>query len=339
MSPKCFYPLCVLLAVVSVASVVASQQTPRSEIRSHTVELTLGAQNMQNFFDAFDDAYTWDEKAWPKPSRQTRPLGEQMKAMDADFFAVSEIENVGILTRFRDWNFAGEGYDYIWTNYMQGQRGINVGFLSRVPVGSITLHKFDVLTLPDQRKRWFFARDLVRVELNPAEDVSVFVYPVHFKSKRDSENDPNSNKWRLAEATAVAKQIRKQLEVDPGAYIAVAGDFNDTPGSPPLQVLHDAGLVDPHKGLPEEQRITYLKKPYRSTVDYILVSKALAAHRVEGSAKVYGTDAKEAGTDHAGLTVRFKLPTAQEDARATWTNPFPIDPVRTMLDREKQESN
>jgi endonuclease/exonuclease/phosphatase family metal-dependent hydrolase len=324
-------------AWIVIGSLACSAQTPGNSeaegaaAKSHTVHVKLAAQNMQNFFDSFDDAYTWDESAWPKPRRATEPLGNHLKAIDADFVACEEIENVGILTRFRDWNFPEAGYDYIWTNYMQGQRGINNGFISRIPVGAIMLRKFTTLTLPDESKKWFYARDMISVELEPASDVRLTVYVVHLKSKRDAEGDPNSNKWRLAEATGLAKLIRKQLEVDPDAYIVVTGDFNDTPESDPIKTLLLTGLVDPHTSIPADERITYLRKPYRSTIDYMLVSPALAKHVAPGSAKIVGKTTEETGSDHAAVTASFDLPTADAEARAGWKTDFPIKPVKTML--------
>ncbi|QNN22300.1 hypothetical protein HED60_08455 [Planctomycetales bacterium ZRK34] len=308
-------------------------------VRSHSVHITLAAQNMENFFDSFDDAYTWDEDAWPKPRRETEPMGKLLKSIDPDFIACEEIENVGILTRFRDWNFAGEGYDYIWTNYMQGQRGINNGFISRVPVGAIMLRKFTTLTLPGESKKWFYARDLVSVELQPASDVSITVYVVHLKSKRDSKDDPNSSKWRLAEATGLAKLVRQQLEADPDACIVVTGDFNDTPDSAPIKTLLSTGLIDPHASIPAEDRITYLREPYRSTIDYMLVSPAMAKHITPGSAKIVGKTTEETGSDHAAVAAGFDLPTADADARAGWQTDFPIKPIKTMLKRRDSDKD
>lgn len=311
--------------------------------RTHTVHVKLAAQNMENFFDSFDDAYTWDEDAWPKPRRQTEPLGNHLKAMDPDFIACEEIENVGILTRFRDWNFPEAGYDYIWTNYMQGQRGINNGFISRIPVGAIMLRKFTTLTLPGESKKWFYARDMISVVLEPASDVSMTVYVAHLKSKRDSEGDPHSDKWRLAEATGLARLVRQQMDADPGAYIVVTGDLNDTPDSAPIKTLLSAGLIDPHASIPAEDRITYLRKPYRSNIDYMLVSPALAKHIAPGSAAIVGKTTEETGSDHAAVTVSFDLPTADAEARAGWKTDFPIKPVKTMLkprgaDKEKDKA-
>lgn len=327
-------------AWIAIGSLACSAQTPAAPAaKPHTVHMKLATQNMQNFFDAFDDAYTWDEDAWPKPRRQTEPLGEHLKAIDADFIACQEIENVGILTRFRDWNFPDAGYDYIWTNYMQGQRGINNGFISRIPASKICMRKFTTLTLPGESRKWFYARDLVSAELAPASDVRLTVYIVHLKSKRDSEGDPNSDKWRLAEAKGLAEIIRKQLDADPDAYLVATGDFNDTPDSAPIKTLLSAGLINPHASIPADQRVTYLKKPYRSTIDYMLVSPALAEHVTPGSAKIVGKTTDQTGSDHAAVVTGFDLPTADADARAGWRTPFPIEPVKTMLKARRDNRN
>ncbi|NJL32466.1 MAG: hypothetical protein HC898_13085 [Phycisphaerales bacterium] len=59
-----------------------------------------------------------------------------------------------------------------------------------------------------------------------------------------------------------------------------------------------------------EQRITYLKKPYRNAgpIDYILLSTALDKFRQPSSAKVLDDPTLLAGSDHAPVyvTLDFK---------------------------------
>ncbi len=95
------------------------------------------------------------------------------------------------------------------------------------------------------------------------------------------------------------------------------GDFNDTPGSPTLEALLDgptgaapkppAGLFDLHAGLPADERITYLKVPYRDTIDYILASSALKERMVLDSARVIQDGSLLGGSDHAPVTAKFDL--------------------------------
>ncbi|MDH3583085.1 MAG: hypothetical protein OER86_02590, partial [Phycisphaerae bacterium] len=192
------------------------------------------------------------------------------------------------------------------------------------------------LRLPENDRQWTFARGVASVELQPAEDVRVEVFVVHLKSKRTVEDsDPQSATWRLSEALGLRRLIAERLRRNPGAYVAVMGDFNDTPLSPPMRTLLKVGpegkalLVDPHEGLPADKRITYLKKPYRANVDYILLSSSLAKHVVPGSAEVYGHEPN--GSDHAPVMLTLQLPTRQADAVKDWPSPHPAQPVKVKM--------
>jgi len=319
-------PFAATTALLLVASVACAQRT---------VSLTLGAHNVENYFDAFEDPYTFDETADPKDRDEIAQLARVWKQLDADFIGVQEIENVGTLQRFTERYLPEAGYDYVWTNYMVFTRGIVSGFVSRVPVGPIRVWKFQRLTVPGDERTWTFARDLVSVELRPAADVTVEVFIVHLKSKRTVDKYPDdikSAKWRLAEALQLRRILDARLEADPGALIAVIGDFNDTPESEPIQALLGKGptgktaLVDAHAAMPDAQRITYLREPYRSTIDYIMLSPALAKHLDASAAKVINQG--DVGSDHAAIAVTLKLPTRQPDAREHWPSPLKLHDIK-----------
>lgn len=290
----------------------------------NTVKFKLAAHNVENFFDVYDDPYTLDEAMRIKSRKAIDQLGEAWKKMDADFIGIEELENEGILAKFRGWHFEGAGYDYLWCNQLRGTRGINVGFMSRIPTGEIRVRKFQRLTLPGEEHKWTYARDLVSVEIKPASDVSIEVFILHLKSKRDSEGDEKSAHWRLAEATRLRQIIDERLAAKPDALIAVIGDFNDTPDSvtiktllaPPSATPDKPSLIDAHAGLPPEA-ITFLKNPYKSKIDYIMLSPALAKCAVKGTAAVVGADAPT-GSDHAPVAVELEIPTKDAEAKKGW---------------------
>ena len=63
--------------------------------------------------------------------------------------------------------------------------------------------------------------------------------------------------------------------------------------------------------VPESNRITYLREPYRSQIDYILVSPALRERLVPGSAYVLSDDKLLAGSDHAPVSATFSWEQAE----------------------------
>ena len=151
----------------------------------------------------------------------------------------------------------------------------------------------------------------VRVQVTASQPLDLFV--VHLKSRFNSHEDPNSSTWRLAEATAVRHLVDQVLRDDPEAWVAVLGDMNDAPDSATLSALRLEGaddalpLADLHADLEPSERITYLRAPYQSTIDYILASPALAARLVPGSARVLSDPALVDGSDHAPVYATFSL--------------------------------
>jgi len=133
------------------------------------------------------------------------------------------------------------------------------------------------------------------------------IYVAHFKSKLDSLDDPNSAKRRLAEAIATGEIIAEARRRNPDVPAVLVGDLNDTPDSAVLRAIHDSGLVDVHAHLHEDHRITYLRHPYRSTIDYILADRQMARHLVPGSALVPHDQKLISGSDHASVVAAFTL--------------------------------
>lgn len=304
----------------------------------HTVKVKLAAHNLENFFDIFDDPYVPDEKARIKSNKSIEALGKLHQKLDADYLGMEEVENEGVIAYWRQKYLKDQGYDYLWLNYLRGTRGINVGFMSKVPMGPIQIHKFQKLTIPGDQRVWTFARDLASVELQPAQDVRLQCFMIHFKSKLDAADDPGGIGHRTAEAMRLKRICAGLLKANPNEYYAALGDFNDTPESAPIKLLLEGGVfVDPHAGTPPEKRISYLKNPYRSNIDYILVSPALAKHIVPGTAIL--TDSDEEASDHAPITVTVELPTTQQDARSHWRWPLEVMDATLFLKNEGSKSS
>jgi len=277
-------------------------------------EITIAAFNVENFFDEHNDPYTGDESTDPKTREEQIALAEAIYGVKADFLGIVEVETQGMVWEFKERYLKPMGYEHVYVGHRDYGRGINNGAMSRVPVPVIRDYHFRKLTLPGEDRYWRFARDVLAFDIEPKPGVTMRIFVAHFKSKRGSKDDPNSNKWRLSEAREVRRIIEKQLANDPDALIALIGDLNDTPDSETIKALLAPGddgqpvLIDVHADLPADQRITYLREPYKSTIDYMLVSPAMAKLLKPGSAKVIGDETVTAATDHAVIMATFNLP-------------------------------
>ena len=275
--------------------------------------LTLASYNVENYFDVFDDPYVSDEGTPVKSRRAIMAIAKAIRAMDADVVAFEELENEWVLHALVVEFLADMGYDHIAALPTNSRRGINLGIISRKPIERATSHRWLELKLPGDRRTWQFARDLAMFRLRVTVEHTLDLYVVHLKSRRSGDGDPKSAKWRLAEATAVQRVVSQRVAADPTAWVAVVGDFNDTPDTDVYAKLTApdaegrATLIDLHATLPDNRRITYLSKPFRSTVDYIFASPALARHAVANSARVINNSAVLAGSDHAPVVVTFEL--------------------------------
>lgn len=299
--------LCVGLAGLAHGQTDATNNSMR--------RFTIATHNLQNAMDVFDDPYMMDERLGAKPREKLEQVAAALRTLDADVIVFQELEAEGMLRVVTHELLGGMGYEYIAVQPTNTDHGINLGVISRSPIVSITSHRLLELRLPGDERVWRFARDLMRVRVQATPKRTLDLYVAHFKSKRGVPGDPQSASWRMAEASATHRIISRTLTAEPGAWIALAGDLNSTPDSDVIARLQSPpegrdqpSLINPHANLAPDERVTYLRKPYRSTIDYILVSEALSRLVVPGSAQVITNTDLLGGSDHAPVAVSFDLP-------------------------------
>ena len=59
--------------------------------------------------------------------------------------------------------------------------------------------------------------------------------------------------------------------------------------------------------VPEKDRITYNKEPYRSMIDFIFASPAMAKLYEKGSYEILPGGPSQTGSDHNAVIARFRL--------------------------------
>ncbi len=269
-------------------------------------ELTIGAYNVLNLFDDYDDPYRADEGTAAKPREQLQHLAQSIAALNADVLAVEEVENRDYLQRFVDVFLPDMGYEDVVLFEGNDTRGIDVGLLSRVPVGEVRSRRHLRFPGPDGSTRRF-SRDVLTVTLLPEGGQPIDVWCVHLKS--NSGGREFAEPVRLAEANELRKLLDEALTKDPNARIIVMGDFNDTPGTPTLKTIigeGPTGLWSAASDLKDPKTITYNTEDFKSMIDFMLCSPAMHERFVKGSFNVPQGSVETTGSDHNPIEAVFK---------------------------------
>ncbi len=199
--------------------------------------------------------------------------GRVIAETNPQILVVVEVENRPTLERFND-QVLGAHFDRRFPYYMvvdgNDQRGIDVGILSRFPLGSMRSHTDD--TAANGSK--LFSRDCPEYDVRLPSGHHITLLPNHLKSKRNG-NDQASRDRRLAQATRAHEYALNAL--NRSSYVIVAGDMNDTPESPAIQPLLRDDFTDVmmHPDYPQDRPGTYTTGLITGKIDYLVMSPAL----------------------------------------------------------------
>ncbi|WP_454629291.1 endonuclease/exonuclease/phosphatase family protein [Bradyrhizobium cenepequi] len=234
--------------------------------------------------DGRDDWIGWVDLTLEQVNENaTRNTARVIQAIDADVLGVVEAENRPALVRFcKDVMPAvgGTPYDHIMLIDGNDDRGIDVGLMTK--------KKFNIISIAshvddEDDDGLIFSRDCAQFEIETADGNKLIVLANHFKSKGfGSQATSDAKRKRQAERTAtIYRQLRREHE-----FIAVVGDFNDTPDSDPLAPLfNQTGLKDISElaGFDDGGRPGTFKNGTASNkIDYILLSPDLFAKATAG---------------------------------------------------------
>jgi endonuclease/exonuclease/phosphatase family metal-dependent hydrolase len=255
--------------------------------------------------------------------------GRVIREVDADVFCVVEVDDRIALKRFNDSvipKIKVKKYNHVMLIDGNDDRGIDLGVMTRewFEIESIVSHVDD----PDEKNEdeRIFSRDCPEYTIKTPAGNRLLVLINHFKSKGYG-NPKVSNSKRMRQAERV-KQIYSDRLKQGFEFIAIVGDLNDTPGSPPMQPLlgNELGLTDimTHGKFVGDGRVgTYGDGYANNKIDYILMSPKLANKVIAGGIERRGVwggkkgklfphfdeikSAKDAASDHAALWVDLDL--------------------------------
>lgn len=206
----------------------------------------------------------------------TQMTAKVIKEVDADVLAVIEAEDRIALNHFNDQLLEAINSKYRGIMLIDGndERGIDVGLFTKpgFEVQTIVSHVDDEID-----GKTIFSRDCPEYLVRVSDTKEMLVLVNHFKSKGFG-TPAESNARRKAQAKRVQEiyNLRKTQGVD---FIAVVGDFNDTPNSDPLKpLLDDTDLKDifVHPQFDDGGRPgTFGTCSASNKIDYLLLSPAL----------------------------------------------------------------
>jgi endonuclease/exonuclease/phosphatase family metal-dependent hydrolase len=161
------------------------------------------------------------------------------EVMNADVLAVQEVEHIEILKCFNREHLHNL-YPHVVLVEGNDQRLIDVGILSKLPIGAIVSHQAAVHE--DEPNRRIFSRDLLQVEiLKNNGDKRFTIYNTHLKSHFvPFGQDPvqgaiDANNRRRCQAETISRIITRMER--PNSRFVLTGDMNDPPDSEFLQPM------------------------------------------------------------------------------------------------------
>ena len=172
-----------------------------------------------------------------------------IEVVNADVLAVQEVEHIEILKRFNREHLQNL-YPHIVLIEGNDQRLIDVGIMSKLPIGTIVSHQTAVH--PDEPNQRVFSRDLLQVEiLNPNRHKLFTIYNTHLKSHFvPFGEDPvqgviDANNRRRRQAETISRIISHMER--PNSRFVLTGDMNDPPDSPflsPMLTVDNQPLIN-----------------------------------------------------------------------------------------------
>jgi exonuclease III len=175
----------------------------------------------------------------PQPAAKTNKIAGRITdpLMDLDVLAVQEVENIEILREFNRTNL-GNLYPHRILIEGNDPRFIDVGVLSKLPIGAIT--SFQLAEHPSDPGKKVFGRDLLEVQIMNAQRTKVLLtlYNTHLKSHFGDDDNGGAGKAkndlrRLKQAEVIQAIVGQRMNKN--ARYAIVGDMNDPPEASPVK--------------------------------------------------------------------------------------------------------
>jgi endonuclease/exonuclease/phosphatase family metal-dependent hydrolase len=257
--------------------------------------IRVAAYNVENLFDGVDDPKQqgeYDDINEVTKQGRLEALADAIKRLDADVLCVEEVESLECLTWFRDTYLKDMGYKHVYSEDVGYYRGVEQGCLSRHPIKSHATYVSESLEdMVEKRdgQGWSakkgksedkFQRSPLRVDID-VDGYVLTLFSVHYKAGgKDFEYQ------REGEALQTIQFVKDILKENPGANVAVLGDFNATPSQKTAKAFTENGMRTAYdfRGVKKgNTKDLYTTHDSGRAIDYIMMSPGLADDAVDGS--------------------------------------------------------
>jgi endonuclease/exonuclease/phosphatase family metal-dependent hydrolase len=251
-------------------------------------------------------------------SECVRNTARVIQATKADVMCVVEVEDRITLNRFNEYILKDFDTKFAHNMVIDGNddRGIDVGVLSKYEIALIKSHIDDTYIDGSGKTQKIFSRDCPEYTISLPNDQKLFLLCNHFKSK--GYGSPASSNAKREKQAIRVKEILGKYDLTKD-FVVVAGDFNDTPESQPLQpLLNTDKLFD----VLSSNKFSGEKWTYRDgnqQIDYVLVSKPIFDNLKEVGIERRGilkrgnphfdevTNQVNQASDHAAIWASFSI--------------------------------
>ena len=267
----------------------------------------LATWNVRNLFDDIDDPYHDETPNTQEYQAKLRELVAVIEEVEADFIALQEVENLASLSEMN--SMLANPYPQVGLIEGNDQmRGIDVAFLSRMPVKEVISHAaLDLPVQAGEQRTHRFSRDCLEVRLDTEPSVVILIN--HFKSARGDAK--KSAQKRRAQAEGV---VQIASAIAPQEAVFIVGDLNGRQDEWALEPLFQQ-FQDPFAGLPPETRITHRYKKGGSALDHILLDPEAA--NLSSNARIWSDVARDT-SDHNPVSVELSLGKVVQAPTKVW---------------------
>lgn len=225
----------ILCLVFSACADLQSNSSGRERASAEAVSspsktsFTIASWNVQTFFDAFTDGCEYSDfkssAKWSEEKYEVRlkRLCQVLSSLDADIFALQEIENQGIIQDIAN-HFAGNAWnpEKNWTYACFSKtRGSAIGcaILSKYPLFGLKSHSLDIRSEKSDQPSM---RPIMEVSAD-IKGREIIIIVNHWKSKSGGAGE--SQVWRKWQEKVLAQRLA-ELEKESEAACIILGDFN-----------------------------------------------------------------------------------------------------------------